>query len=98
VRLLRIARLVVFGCAAVGCVIAGLLELPLDPSVIWGITYLIPFRRQKDSVRDAALTRSFHRLLRRLKPPPKPVDGERLPLRVIGWVQMDVRFLGMKKR
>lgn len=50
-------------------------------------------RRQKDPARDAALTQSLHRLLRRLKPPRKPVDGERLPLRVIGWVQMDTRFL-----
>jgi hypothetical protein len=50
-------------------------------------------RRQKDPARDAALTRQLYRLLRRLKPPRRPVDGEKLPLRVIQIVQMDVRFL-----
>jgi hypothetical protein len=54
-------------------------------------------RRQKNPKRDAALTRAFHRMLRNLHPPPKPVDGVRLrhPIDWPGWVriQVDVRFL-----
>lgn len=57
-------------------------------------------RVQRDPARDAALTRSFHRMLSRLEPPPKPVDGVpwdpiRYPIEWPGWprVRMDVRFL-----
>jgi hypothetical protein len=56
-----------------------------------------PVRRQKDPVRDARLTESFHRLLSRLREPKRPVDGVKLahPIEWPGWqmVQVDVRFL-----
>lgn len=55
-------------------------------------------RRQKDPARDAALTESFHRMLSALEPPARPQDGERVPLGIIGWVRMDVRFLKERKR
>lgn len=53
---------------------------------------------------DARLTRSFHQMLRRLKPPPKLADGVSIPRVLqqmpnwpqwVGWprVRMDVRFL-----
>lgn len=48
------------------------------------------YRRQRNPKRDAELTRSFHRMLRRLKEPPRPIDG--VTLDIIGYVQMDVRF------
>jgi hypothetical protein len=48
-------------------------------------------RRQKNPARDAKLTKQLHRLLKRLKPPPRPVDG--VQPAIIGWVQIDVRFL-----
>lgn len=62
-------------------------------------------RRQKDARRDAVLTASVHRLLDRLIPPQKPIDGVLIPkwLRWYpdwsqwsGWprVQVDVRMLG----
>jgi hypothetical protein len=54
-------------------------------------------RRQKDPARDAALTRSFHAMLSRLKEPARPPDGVRGPLGIIGWVRMDVRFLKERK-
>jgi len=54
-------------------------------------------RRQKNPARDAELTRSFHRMLSRLNPPPKPIDGVKLshPIDWPGWqmVQVDVMFL-----
>lgn len=57
-------------------------------------------QRQKNPARDAALTESFHWMLRRLKVPRKPVDGIpwdplRHPIDWSGWprVRMDVRFL-----
>ena len=45
-------------------------------------------RRQKDPARDAKLTRSFHAMLSRLKPPARPPDGVRGPLGIVGWVQV----------
>lgn len=54
-------------------------------------------QKQKNPQRDMALTESLHRLLRRVKPPQRPVDG--IPLRelgVVGIVQMDIRFLAAK--
>jgi hypothetical protein len=50
----------------------------------------------KDPAADARLTRAFHRMLRRLTPPPKPVDGV-VPV-IIGWVQLDTRFLDRRHR
>lgn len=50
--------------------------------------------------RDAALTRRFHHMLSRLKPPPRPVDGVKWnpfthPLDWPGWpiVRVDIRML-----
>jgi hypothetical protein len=54
-------------------------------------------RRQKDQARDAALTRSFHAMLSRLKEPARPPDGVRGPLGIVGWVQVDVRFLKRRR-
>ena len=60
-------------------------------------------RKQRDPERDARLTREFHRMLSRLKPPPKLVDGvkwdpARHPIEWHGWprIRMDVRFFRSK--
>lgn len=50
-------------------------------------------RRQKDPALDAELTRRFYSMMNALVEPPRPIDGERGPFGIIGWVQMDVRFL-----
>lgn len=60
-------------------------------------------RYPRDPARDARLTESFHQLLTRLTPPPRPVDGVRIPRSLrqgdlpqwAGWprVQVDVRLL-----
>ena len=57
-------------------------------------------RVQKNPARDARLTEAFHRMLKNLRAPRRPVDGVKWnpgthPIDWVGWpmVRVDVRFL-----
>lgn len=67
-------------------------------------------RFQKNPARDARLTAAFHWMLRTVQPPPRPVDGVRIPAALLrarpidwpqweGWprVRMDVRLLRARR-